>query len=66
VGSAIVATEINYYYNAEDKKENWVKTMISICNISTLLFSKLTISSFLTFHSFIYYFEQNIIYQMDG
>ena len=40
IGSSIIASEINMYYNSEDYNKGWVITMMSICNISTLFMSK--------------------------
>lgn len=43
VGSSIVASEINMYYNEEDRNEFWVKFMIAVCNVSTIFMSKFSI-----------------------
>lgn len=40
VGSSIVASEINMYYNDDDMNKYWVIVMMSIANISTGLLSK--------------------------
>ena len=40
VGSSIVASEINMYANEGDRNKEWVITLMSICNISTILMSK--------------------------
>lgn len=42
VGSSIVASEINMYYNDDDMNKYWVIVMMSIANISTGLLSKIS------------------------
>lgn len=40
VGSSVVASEINMYYNEEDRNKFWVMLMQGICNVSTIFMSK--------------------------
>jgi hypothetical protein len=46
VGSSIVASEINTYYNLDEINKEHIITMLAICNISTFFLSKISCSIF--------------------
>ena len=40
VGCSIVASEINFFYNVDNKNNNWIKMLLTVSNVATLFLSK--------------------------